>query len=340
MTYKLELTQVSKSYGDKKVIDDLSLGIEPGEFFVVLGPSGEGKSTLLKLIAGIEQPDSGRIFVNGVDVTGQPPNKRNIAMVFQSYALYPNMTVRGNISFPLRMHGASKDTIRGKVESVSKLLKIDSVLESPVSKISGGQQQRVALARALVRDPSVFLLDEPLSNLDARVRLSARAELKRIQRELNQTFIYVTHDQKEAASLADRVGVLHGGKFECVSRYQDMYEAPLTKWLGDFLGDFPMNFIPINSGSDDGAVEAGFRPEWVKVGSEGFHAEVEAIESSGGLYYLFCVTPEGPRVVIRDSVRREVGEEIRFKPVKQLTFRNGMLVQTPGEKLSEPSSRA
>ena len=177
----------------------INLTVDDNEFFVILGPSGTGKSTLLKLIVGIEYPDEGRIFIDGKDVTELPPNKRNIAMVFQNYALYPNMTVFENIAFPLRMRKESN--ISKRVRAVAEKLNISDVLGKNATRISGGQKQRVALARAIVRNPALFLLDEPLSNLDARIRFSAREELKRIQRDLNNTFIFVTHDQSEAAGV-------------------------------------------------------------------------------------------------------------------------------------------
>ena len=214
MTYKMELINLEKSYNNVKVLKKLNLNVNQGEFLVILGPSGEGKSTLLRTIVNIEPLDKGKVIVDGKDVTDQPPNKRNIAMVFQNYALYPNMTVYENIAFPLKMGRMNKSTIKTKIDEIASLLKIEDILNKNATKLSGGQKQRVAIARALVRDPALFLLDEPLSNLDARVRYTSRQELKRLQRELNYTFIYVTHDQLEASNLADRVAVLHNGVIE------------------------------------------------------------------------------------------------------------------------------
>lgn len=308
---KLEIKNLSKTYGKKIVINNLSFQVKTGEFFVVLGPSGGGKSTLLRMMAGIEAPDSGRVLIDGKDVTDEAPNKRNIAMVFQSYALYPNMRVRGNIEFPLKMRHLPKDAIEEKVLNAAKLLKIDDVIDQPITKISGGQKQRVALARAIVRDPSLFLLDEPLSNLDARTRFSARGELKRIQKELGQTFVFVTHDQKEAASLADTVGVLHQGDFEQIAPFQQIYDNPSTKWIGDFVGDFPMNFIPTGQHS-----EIGFRPEWARIVETGTRdatsAKVESIERVGDVYYLFCRMQSGATVTLKGADAKEIGSTILF----------------------------
>jgi ABC-type sugar transport system ATPase subunit len=326
MNSKLQLKGITKKYGSHVVIQDLSLTVDSGEFFVVLGPSGGGKSTLLKQIAGIETPDSGRVFIDGVDVTDIPSNKRNIAMVFQSYALYPNMNVFNNIAFPLKMRHLAKEVIRQKVEEVTHLLNISQTLKMNVARLSGGQQQRVALARAMVRNPSLFLLDEPLSNLDARTRFAARGELQRIQRELKQTFVYVTHDQKEAASLSDRVGILHEGAFEQIATFQELYDKPSTKWVGDFVGDFPMNFLPAKMLGLDNTGEVGFRPEWArpeeskKPGS--LSSIVESTERVGDSYYLFCSLEDGTIVILKEDRRREVGEEVAFSVSKFNLYAN------------------
>ncbi len=316
---KLEITNLTKIYGKKTVLSNLSLQVKTGEFFVVLGPSGEGKSTLLKMMAGIEDPDNGRVLIDGKDVTDEAPNKRNIAMVFQSYALYPNMKVRGNIEFPLKMRHLPKDAIKEKALNAARLLKIDDIIDQPITKISGGQKQRVALARAIVRDPSLFLLDEPLSNLDARTRFSARGELKRIQRELGQTFVFVTHDQKEAASLADTVGVLHQGAFEQIAPFQQIYDNPKTKWIGDFVGDFPMNFIPADQYS-----EIGFRPEWARIvetgTKEATSAKVESIERVGDIHYLFCRMQSGVAVTLKGAEAKEIGSTISFSVDRYNTY--------------------
>lgn len=321
----VELREITKSYGNKVVLNSVSEKIESGEFFVILGPSGEGKSTLLKIMAGIEKPDKGRIVVDGEDITGRPPEKRNIAMVFQNYALYPNMTVRDNIAFPLKMRKVRKDEIEERVSRVAELLGISEILDKKVTKISGGQQQRVALARAIVRNPNFYLLDEPLSNLDARMRTVARGELKRIQKELKGTFIYVTHDQKEAMSLADRVAVLHSGKFEQVAKPKELYEYPRTKWVAEFIGDFPMNFLPGDvMGEKD--VEIGFRPEWVRAGEGNKECTVESVEAVGEYRYLACVF-KGYGIVILSREFNDVGDKVKFEIENYRKYKDGVLIE-------------
>ncbi|MUM63722.1 ATP-binding cassette domain-containing protein [Acidianus infernus] len=319
----IQLQELTKRYGNKVILDGVTETIETGEFFVILGPSGAGKSTLLKILAGIEKLDKGKIIVDGKDITNLPPEKRNVAMVFQNYALYPNMTVYDNIAFPLKMKRMTKDEIQKRVERVAKLLGITDILKMNVTKISGGQQQRVALARAIVREPSFYLLDEPLSNLDARVRFVARGELKRIQKELNGTFIYVTHDQKEAMSLADRIAVLHNGKFEQVGTPTELYEYPKTKWVGEFIGDYPMNFLPGKVIGEDN-IEIGFRPEWTKIGGD-LKGIVESVEVLGETTYLSCKVDEY-KVIIESKEMYDIGDEVTFSIVKFRRFKDGFLI--------------
>lgn len=324
MSTKLEIHGLTKKYGNQKVFDNLDLSIEDNEFFVVLGPSGTGKSTLLKLIVGIEQPDAGQIILNGKDITGLPPNKRNIAMVFQNYALYPNMSVFDNIAFPLRMHKIHG--IRKKVEEAAEKLNISDILKKNVTRISGGQKQRVALARAIVREPAIFLLDEPLSNLDARIRFSAREELKRIQKDLDNTFVFVTHDQSEAASMADRVAVLHDGKVEQIAPFADLYENPKTEWLGDFIGNYPMNFLPGNVTGEPEKIRIGFRSEWLVEDDSGVEVTVEAMEIAGDTYFLFCRTGGGDPLVFKTLKKRSPGDKLKLKVTRYNRYENGSLV--------------
>ena len=322
MTVKLQLDRVSKQFGRLLVADDVSLDVDAGEFFVLLGPSGEGKSTLLRMIAGIETLDSGTIRIDGKDVTDLPPNKRNIAMVFQNYALYPNMNVYRNIAFPLKMQYFPPEEIEPKVRDVAKTLGISEILDRRVNQISGGQQQRVALARAIVRNPTLFLLDEPLSNLDARVRFAARAELKKIQRDLGQTFFFVTHDQKEAEVLSDRTGVLHHGVFEQIGPFGQLYDTPATRWIGDFVGDVPMNYIPWTESGAAGSM--GFRPEWAEVSPAGSEsATVQVAERVGDFTYLLCTTANGLRIYLRSLRSVDIGTEVRYTVNRHVFFQGG-----------------
>src|SRR5919197_2605241 len=251
----VETRAVSKHFGDVRAVDGVDLVTREGEFLVLLGPSGCGKTTLLRMIAGLEQPTSGTILIGGRVVNDLPPRARKIAMVFQSYALYPHMTVLKNIAFPLRAQGVPRNEIPKKIEWAAALFGIGHLLERKPRQLSGGERQRVALARAVVREPAVFLLDEPLSNLDAKLRNSARDELKQFQRRLGTTTIYVTHDQAEAMGLGDRIAVLNQGKVCQVGTPQDIYIHPTDTFVATFIGSPPMNLI------EDGATYLGFRPE-------------------------------------------------------------------------------
>ncbi len=241
---EVRLEEVTKRFGRVVAVDRVSLVFEDGRFTVLLGPSGSGKSTLLYLIAGIYRPTSGRIFFGDRDVTNLPPKERNVGLVFQNYALYPHMTVYDNIAFPLRLRRVPEDRIRSKVEEVAKLLHIEQLLDRRPGQLSGGQQQRVALARALVKEPDVLLLDEPLSNLDALLRLTIRAELKRLQRRLGITAIHVTHDQAEAMSMADKIVVIDQGRVQQVGEPEEVYNRPRNLFVAGFLGSPPANMLP------------------------------------------------------------------------------------------------
>jgi multiple sugar transport system ATP-binding protein len=241
----VRLAGVEKIYPNGHVAArGLDIAITDGEFMVLVGPSGCGKSTALRMIAGLETPTAGQVLIGDRDVTAVPPQERDIAMVFQSYALYPHMTVRENLSFGLRMRGAPKESIAERVETVAGPLGLDTVLDRKPSQLSGGQRQRVALGRAMVRDPKVFLFDEPLSNLDAKLRVETRAELARLHRRLRATIVYVTHDQEEALTLGTRVTVMRDGLVEQVGPPMEVYRRPATIFVAGFVGSPAMNFLP------------------------------------------------------------------------------------------------
>jgi multiple sugar transport system ATP-binding protein len=251
----VETRDVKKRFGDVWAVDGVDLATKEGEFLVLLGPSGCGKTTLLRMLAGLEDPTSGEILIGGQVVNDLPPRARKIAMVFQSYALYPHLTVYKNIAFPLNAQGVPKAEIPGKVRWAASLFGIEHLLDRKPRQLSGGERQRVALARAVIREPSVFLLDEPLSNLDAKLRASARDELQQFQRRIGTTTIYVTHDQVEAMGLGDRIAVMQGGKVRQVGSPAEVYDEPADTFVAGFLGSPPMNFV------DGPDVLVGFRPE-------------------------------------------------------------------------------
>jgi multiple sugar transport system ATP-binding protein len=251
----VETRRITKLFDEVRAVDGIDLIAREGEFLVLLGPSGCGKTTLMRLIAGLERPTSGDIVIDGNIVNDLPPRARNVAMVFQSYALYPHLTVEKNISFPLRARGMPSDAIRKKVAWAAQIFGIQGFLDRKPRQLSGGERQRVALARAVVREPVVFLLDEPLSNLDAKLRNSARDELKQFQRNLGTTTIYVTHDQAEAMGLGDRIAVLNQGRVRQIGTPHEIYDCPADIFAATFIGSPPMNLI------EDGKTWIGFRPE-------------------------------------------------------------------------------
>lgn len=251
----VELRSLTKHFDQVKAVDNVDLKISDGEFLVLLGPSGSGKTTLMRLCAGLEQPTAGRLFINGQVVNDFPPRERGIAMVFQSYALYPHKTVFKNISFPLTVEKLGKKEIKQKVEWAAGLLGIGHLLDRRPAQISGGEKQRVAIARALVRTPKVLLLDEPLSNLDAQVRQAARVELKKFHQEIGVTTIYVTHDQAEAMGLGDRIAVMKSGRIRQIGTPDVIYHDPADTFVAGFIGIPPMNFV------EQQDVMVGFRPE-------------------------------------------------------------------------------
>ena len=251
----VELDAITKSFGAVNVLPPLSLAIEKGEFVVLVGPSGCGKTTTLRILAGLETATSGRVRIDGRDVTDIRPGERDIAMVFQNYALYPHMTVRQNIGYAMKVHGVPRAEIEARVAEAAKLLALDPYLDRKPKNLSGGQRQRVAIGRALVRHPSVFLFDEPLSNLDAKLRVEMRTEIKLLQRRLGTTAVYVTHDQVEAMTMADRVVVMNAGRIEQAAEPITLYERPANRFVANFIGSPAMNFF--DARIEGGAVMLG-----------------------------------------------------------------------------------
>ncbi len=261
----ITLKNVSKSFGATTIIPNIDLVIEDGEFVVFVGPSGCGKSTLLRLIAGLEDTSGGTISIDGRDVTHEAPAKRKLAMVFQSYALYPHMTVAKNIAFPLKMAGEDQATIDRKVKDAARVLNLSNYLERRPGQLSGGQRQRVAIGRAIVRQPSAFLFDEPLSNLDAALRGTMRLEISELHHQLKTTMVYVTHDQVEAMTMADKIVVLNAGNIEQVGSPLELYRSPRNLFVAGFIGSPKMNLIEGEPASRHGAKTIGIRPEHLRI---------------------------------------------------------------------------
>ena len=262
---RITLDKVSKSFGEVEVIPPLDLTIEEGEFVVFVGPSGCGKSTLLRLIAGLEDVSGGEIRIDGKDATAVPPAKRGLAMVFQSYALYPHMSVRKNIAFPMRMAGMPKDEQDKRIDAAAKALNLTDYLDRRPGQLSGGQRQRVAIGRAIVREPAAFLFDEPLSNLDAALRVGMRMEISELHKKLATTMIYVTHDQVEAMTMADKIVVLRAGVIEQVGSPLELYRAPQNVFVAGFIGSPKMNLIEGEEAGKHGAHTIGIRPEHIAI---------------------------------------------------------------------------
>jgi multiple sugar transport system ATP-binding protein len=324
MTGKIVLKGVRKAFGEHVIIPSIDLEINDGEFVVFVGPSGCGKSTLLRLIAGLEDATAGKIEIDSVDISDVPPARRGLSMVFQSYALYPHMSVRGNIGFGLRMSGEAKEVIRQKVEKAAAVLNLTAYLDRKPRQLSGGQRQRVAIGRAIVREPKAFLFDEPLSNLDAAMRVQMRLEIAQLHESLSTTMIYVTHDQVEAMTLADKIVVLNSGSIEQVGTPLELYHHPVNLFVAGFIGSPKMNFFEteiLAAGPDGvavalpggeavtvpvlpdgtgpgGKVTLGVRPEHLRPAETGELAgDVVVAERLGGDTYLYLRLPEQPLVV-------------------------------------------
>jgi multiple sugar transport system ATP-binding protein len=331
----VRLEGVTKTYPNGHVAaKGLDLEIRDGEFMVLVGPSGCGKSTALRMIAGLETPTGGRIFIGDRDVTTLPPQDRDIAMVFQTYALYPHMTVAENLAFGLRMRGTPDDAIEARVKEAARALGLEAVLTRRPAQLSGGQRQRVALGRAIVREPKVFLFDEPLSNLDAKLRVETRAELARLHRRLGATVVYVTHDQEEAMTLGWRVSVMRDGFLQQVAPPMELYRRPANRFVAEFVGSPGMNFLPgetVAGAPGTGAgVTLGVRPHDVALVPEGtgdLDAWVDVVESRGSellVYLRLGRSGDGPELRVVAPPEPEVQEErvmgVRFDRTRMHWF--------------------
>ncbi|MFK3667617.1 ABC transporter ATP-binding protein [Ochrobactrum teleogrylli] len=297
----LLLKSIHKSYGAQAVLKDINLEVRDGEFIIFVGPSGCGKSTLLRSIAGLEDVSSGQVLINGKDVTVTPPSKRGIAMVFQSYALYPHLTVKDNMGLGLKQSGAPKEQIESRVTRASSMLSLDPYLARRPAELSGGQRQRVAIGRALVRDPELFLFDEPLSNLDAALRVQTRLEIAKLHRELKATMIYVTHDQVEAMTLADRIVVLNAGRIEQIGSPMELYNKPDNLFVAGFIGSPQMNFVEAGRIGETGAKTIGIRPEHLGVSRESgkWKGKVIHAEHLGADTILYVETEAAGLITVR-----------------------------------------
>ena len=312
----LSLTNVCKSFGAVEVLTNVSLSVEQGEFVVFVGPSGCGKSTLLRVIAGLEDATSGTVEIEGEKVNETPPAKRGIAMVFQSYALYPHLTVRGNMALALKQEGQSKSEIEGRITKASAMLSLDDYLERRPSELSGGQRQRVAIGRAIVREPKLFLFDEPLSNLDAALRMNTRIEIANLHRQLAASMIYVTHDQIEAMTLADKIVVLRDGRVEQVGPPMDLYNDPANQFVAGFLGAPAMNFIPAEMLGGETGHMVGVRPEYLRIVDTGpISGRVIHVEKLGGDTNVLADIGIGENITIRQFGQYDVdpGAEITLE---------------------------
>lgn len=324
------LDSVIKRYGNTQVIHGIDLDIQDGEFCVFVGPSGCGKSTLLRMVAGLEETTEGTIRIGNRDVTRLDPSDRGVSMVFQTYALYPHMTVEDNMGFGLKMTGHPASEIKTKVAEASRILKLDDYLKRKPKALSGGQRQRVAIGRAIVRGPEVFLFDEPLSNLDAELRVEMRVEIARLHKEIGATMIYVTHDQVEAMTLADKIVVLRAGRIEQVGAPMDLYRDPDNRFVAGFIGSPSMNFVkglvkgsevisnglthavPKTGSAQDGQeVLIGLRPEHLALKSGTSH-RVDLTESLGGVSYVHLIGPDGEKIIVeeRGDHRSSAGDTV------------------------------
>jgi multiple sugar transport system ATP-binding protein len=321
----IQLDQVTKVFDATTVIHGLDLGIDDGEFVVFVGPSGCGKSTLLRLIAGLEDVSGGRILIDGADATTVPPAKRELAMVFQSYALYPHMNVFNNIAFPLKMAGVDHATQREKVAAAAKTLNLTDFLDRRPGQLSGGQRQRVAIGRAIVREPKAFLFDEPLSNLDAALRSAMRLELSELHQKLATTMIYVTHDQVEAMTMADKIVVLNGGRIEQVGTPLELYRTPANLFVAGFIGSPKMNLMHGAVAERFDAATVGVRPEHLQLSTDGgdWQGTVGVAEHLGADTFLHVDVDGVGKLTARTSGDLQVdhGDRVYLTPVADRVHR-------------------
>ena len=355
---KVELAGIRKAWGDVVAVERMDLVIEDGEFVAVLGPSGCGKSTTLFMLAGIYAPTAGEMRFDGAFVNEVESKDRNVGIVFQSYALYPHMSVRENITFPLRFKKVPDADARRRVEDIAELVQVHELLDRRPAEMSGGQQQRVALARALVKEPQLLLLDEPLSNLDATLRLTMRTEIKRLQRRLGVTTILVTHDQVEATTMADRIVCMSKGRIEQVASPVELYARPESLFVASFVGAPPINLIAARAGDgevivndvrlkrEDGGAEGGevvlgIRPEHVRFGEDGLSGRIDQAEPMGReTLYLVETAMGGVRVLEGGAgVRFAAGDPVRlgFRPEDTLLYDRETEALIPGARVSAPA---
>jgi inositol-phosphate transport system ATP-binding protein len=352
---KIEFRNIVKRFGDVEVIPDMNLVIEDGEFVALLGPSGCGKSTSLFLLAGLYLPSGGELLFDGHVVNEVEARDRNVGIVFQSYALYPHMSVRDNILFPLRFKKTPRDEALDRVRSVADLVRIAELLDRRPSELSGGQQQRVALARALIKEPQLLLLDEPLSNLDATLRLSMRTEIKALQEKLGVTTVLVTHDQIEATTMADRIICMRAGRIEQIGTPDDLYLSPSSLFVAGFIGSPPINLIagearngmvavdgaafPVEGAT--GTLTIGLRPEHLKFGDNGFAGRIAQIEPMGREILYVVETDIGIIRVLEQgsSAQHAAGEAVKvgFEPAASLVFETARQALVAGAHVRPPA---
>jgi multiple sugar transport system ATP-binding protein len=355
----VQLTNVKKSFGALEIIKGVDLEVKDREFVVIVGPSGCGKSTLLRMIAGLEEITAGDVLIDGVRVNDVPPDARGLAMVFQSYALYPHMSVADNMGFALRLAGVPRQERGAKVLAAAKILQLDPLLERKPGQLSGGQRQRVAIGRAIVRSPKVFLFDEPLSNLDAALRVQMRVELAKLRRDLKATVIYVTHDQVEAMTMADRIVVLNQGRVEQVGSPLELYRQPVNRFVAGFIGSPTMNFVDVTATavSDQGAavrlpggavmtipvasanvsvgdkLTLGARAEHLKVAPSGpLRGQVLVVERLGGLTYLYVQLTPADLVIVQ--AEGDLSVKVRDVVAVALEPRSAHLFRSDGAAIS------